>query len=177
MTAIEVLSPVLVARHRVATRAAPRFTPGNGGRITVLDNGKPRAKDVLRTVGTKLARQWDLAEPLLVGKDSTSVGLTDEQATTLAAHTDMLVTALGDCGACSTVTMQDVLVMERHGVPSVAVVSEPFQGLAAAVCARAGYPGHPFVVVRHPIAALSGPELDSVCDAVLPAVVDVLSTT
>lgn len=176
MTTIDVLSPVLVARHRSPARAAQRFTPGDGGRITLLDNGKPRAKDVLRTIGDRLARQWGAAGPRLLGKESTSVVLTDAQAADLARTTDVLVTALGDCGACSTVTLQDILVMERHGVPSVAVVSEPFQGLAAAVCARAGYPGQPFVVVRHPVAALSPTELAAVCDAAIPALVDVLSS-
>lgn len=172
---IEVLSPVLNSRHRSAAAAAARFTPGDGGRIVLLDNGKPRAKDVLRTVGGLLADRWGMTEPVLIGKESTSVLVTDEQAADLAMRTDVVITALGDCGACSTVTIQDVLLLERHGVPSVAVVSEPFQGLAAAVCGRTGYPGQPFVVVRHPLAALSPTELDAVCEAATPAVADLLT--
>lgn len=159
---------------RTAARREP-LAPGQA-RLVLVDNGKPRAKELLRLVGDGLTERLGLASVTLVSKPSTALALTPEEAKGLAAEYDLVVTGLGDCGACSTGSVEDALTMESLGVPSVAVVSEPFQGLAAAVCRRMGFAGQPFVVVRHPVSTLDDERLAALVSEALAPVTQVLTT-
>lgn len=55
--------------------------------------------------------------------------------------------------------------MERLGIPSTLVMTEPFVRLAANFGRTLDMPGYPAVVVPHPIASLSDAELATVADA------------
>ncbi|MFC7550473.1 UGSC family (seleno)protein [Plantactinospora sp. GCM10030261] len=176
MTDIVVHCPVpdrpVAGSRPVASR---RVVPVGGGRLVLVDNGKPRAKELLRLLGDALAQRLDLAEVVLVSKASTAVPLSDDEAAGLAAAYDLVLTGLGDCGACSSGSVEDALAMESLGVPAVAVVSEPFQGLAAAVCRRMGFPGQHFVVVRHPVSTLDDKRLAALADDTVDSVVTQLA--
>jgi transposase len=47
-------------------------------------------------------------------------------------------------------------------VPATAVVTEPFQGLAAAFADTLGAPGYPVVLVPHPVAPRSRAALEAI---------------
>ncbi|MBW3664274.1 MAG: hypothetical protein KY469_14330 [Actinobacteria bacterium] len=68
--------------------------------------------------------------------------------------------------------MRDAVELERHGVPAVVVVTEPFHGLADATAAARGAEGFPVVVVRHPLAPLGDDDLRAEAERVA---IDVLT--
>jgi hypothetical protein len=63
----------------------------------------------------------------------------------------------------------DAILMEEQGVPAIAVVTTPFRDTGAAMAASWGKPGYPFVDTPHPIANLTGPDLDKRADELADA--------
>jgi hypothetical protein len=63
----------------------------------------------------------------------------------------------------------DAILMEEQGVPAIAVVTAPFRNTGAAMAASWGKPGYPFVDTPHPIANLTGPDLDKRADELADA--------
>jgi hypothetical protein len=63
----------------------------------------------------------------------------------------------------------DAILMEEQGVPAIAVVTTPFRNTGAAMAASWGKPGYPFVDTPHPIANLTGPDLDKRADELADA--------
>ena len=55
--------------------------------------------------------------------------------------------------------MHDGIELERRGITTAVVVTEPFIATGHAMAALDGAPGYRFAVVGHPTAALDGPEL------------------
>ena len=50
--------------------------------------------------------------------------------------------------------MHDSIELEKLGVPSIAICTEPFKSGAHAVAKLSGMPDFPFAVVQHPIGTL-----------------------
>ncbi len=69
--------------------------------------------------------------------------------------------------------MLDGIVMEKLGVPTVVVATEPFISSAKAMAVSHGIPDYPFVVIPHPIAATETPKLHSWADQVVDQVVSI----
>ena len=65
--------------------------------------------------------------------------------------------------------MLDAILMEEQGVPAIAVVTTPFRNTGEAMAAGWGKPGYPFVDTPHPIANLTGPDLDKRADELADA--------
>ena len=70
--------------------------------------------------------------------------------------------------------MHDGIELERSGLPTAVVVTEPFVATAQAMAGLDGVPDYRFAVVGHPTAALAGDELRAVartaaaqCEAIL----------
>ena len=70
--------------------------------------------------------------------------------------------------------MLDAILMEAEGVPAIAVVTEPFRATGEAMAASWGMAGYPFLAMPHPIANLSGAELDARADRLHAAVLGLL---
>jgi acetyl-CoA carboxylase beta subunit len=64
----------------------------------------------------------------------------------------------------------DAILMERAGVPAIAIVTEPFRPTGEAMTAAWGMAGYAFLATPHPIANLADPELDERADRLLEAV-------
>jgi hypothetical protein len=61
----------------------------------------------------------------------------------------------------------DAITLEKHGVPAVAVVTEPFVPTGNAMAELNGLPGYPFVVVPHPFGSLDDKAVLARADAAL----------
>ena len=66
--------------------------------------------------------------------------------------------------------MLDAILMERAGVPAIAVVTDPFRATGEAMTVAWGMAGYPFLGTPHPIANLGDKELDERADRLLEAV-------
>jgi len=64
----------------------------------------------------------------------------------------------------------DAILMERAGVPAIAIVTEPFRPTGEAMTAAWGMAGYAFLATPHPIANLADPELNERADRLLEAI-------
>ena len=63
--------------------------------------------------------------------------------------------------------MLDTILLEKAGIPAVAIVTDAFEATGRAMASTWGVPDFPFLSVPHPIANLNYPEIDRIAtDAV-----------
>lgn len=164
MTSITVLRPDWPkARERMSEEAgslAQRVALADGSVLTLVENGKSSAHRVLGMVAAELRRRFpQITEVEIVSKESAAKMLTDEEAGEIAARSNLAVTGLGDCGACSSCSTLDAIALEKLGIPSTVVITEPFVGLIERFAAMAKMPSYHAVVLPHPVASRSDEEL------------------
>ena len=70
--------------------------------------------------------------------------------------------------------MLDGVIMEKLGVPTAVVVTEPFISSAKAMALSHGMAGYPFAVIPHPIAVTEVETLHEWADQVIDEVVSIL---
>jgi hypothetical protein len=68
----------------------------------------------------------------------------------------------------------DAILMEREGVPAVAIVTDVFRATGATMAASWGVPGYRFVETPHPIANLTDKDLDARAEQLVDQVVALL---
>ena len=64
--------------------------------------------------------------------------------------------------------------MEKRGIPSAVICTEPFISSGKAMAVAHGFPDYPFVVIPHPINATPFEQLDEWAEDCLQKVVDLL---
>jgi hypothetical protein len=67
----------------------------------------------------------------------------------------------------------DGIVMEKLGVPTVVVATEPFISSGKAMAVSHGIPDYPFVVIPHPIAATETEKLHSWAEQIVDQVTSI----
>ena len=70
--------------------------------------------------------------------------------------------------------MLDGILLERRGIPSVAICTDLFIPNGQAIAEAHGAPDYPFALVPHPLASASQDELAREAKQVLPAVLRLL---
>ncbi len=65
--------------------------------------------------------------------------------------------------------------LEKRGVPTVVVCTDPFINTAKAMAAVCGIPDYPFAVVRHPVGSNTAEELRTKAEGLLPDAVRILT--
>lgn len=70
--------------------------------------------------------------------------------------------------------MLDGILLEKAGVPSASIVTDPFEVTGRAMAEQWGVPLYKFVVMPHPIANLTESELDQRAREIVPKVVKLL---
>lgn len=173
MTTIQVYVPVVEDAPAPPVDLAPR-AGARGGRLVLVDNGKPRARDLLGHLGDVLAEHLGLDDVELVSKSSAASPIEDAQADAIAARADLVVTGLGDCGACSACSLQDALLLERRGVPATVLITDVFISHVARFATNLGAPGYHHLVVPHPAATKSDDQLRLLARSTVDAAVDQL---
>jgi hypothetical protein len=68
----------------------------------------------------------------------------------------------------------DGITLEKAGVPSVAIVTEPFEVTGRAMAEQWGLPYYRFLMMPHPTANLSEAALDQRARAITPEIVKLL---
>jgi hypothetical protein len=168
MSTVTVHVPVVPEEHAAPIRLAAR-PELRGARLGLVDNGKARAKDLLRMVGEELTAAHDLADVVLVSKPSAASPLDEERLADLASRVDLAVAGLGDCGACSACSLQDALLLERAGVASTVLITEVFVAHVARFATNLGAPGYHNLVVPHPVATKGDEQLRALARSVVRA--------
>lgn len=176
MTTIDLLVPVLPEEPPAADlRLADRRPLDADTRLTLIDNGKPKARELMQLIADRLRERSGLATIEVYAKGSASRVIDEEEAATLADRSDVVIAGLGDCGACSACSLGDALRMEGVGVASTVLISDVFTAHVASFAATMGLPGYHAAVVAHPVSSKGTPALAAYADAVVDSVVEQLS--
>ena len=70
--------------------------------------------------------------------------------------------------------MHDGITLEKRGVPTVVICTEPFITSADAMAALGGVPDYPYVVVPHPLGSRTMEQLRELAAAAAPDVLSIL---
>ncbi|HVZ13765.1 MAG TPA: UGSC family (seleno)protein [Bauldia sp.] len=150
---ITVVRPDLEEAIAAPTSIATRRPVGNGARLLLIDNGKPKARDLLQMIAEELGHLVPLRSVETISKSTAVFPITAEVAHDIAERADLVIAGLGDCGACSACSLHDAIQMENLGIPSTVVISDAFVGHIAKFASNLGMPNYHSLVVPHPVAS------------------------
>lgn len=173
-TGVELVSPAFELATADPVRLAPGLEDLTGGSIGLVDNGKWNASALLEAVRQRLIERFEMSSGPLCRKQHYNRDLNDDERTTLSGAARVALAAIGDCGSCTSYTVKDALVLEALGVPTVALVTEPFRPLAEGLATTMGTPGIRLVSIQHPLYGLDDDGLAERAEAAVPAIVALL---
>jgi hypothetical protein len=140
---------------------AARVTEVDGMRLGVLSNTKWNAAKLLRaTVRALESRGVALARVHHYDKEHFSKDAASELIAQIAAENDIALTAIGDCGSCTSSCVNDAVRLEQSGVPTAVIVTSEFEHEAQLQREARGMAALRPVVVTHPISSLTLEQLD-----------------
>ncbi|MFV0462585.1 MAG: UGSC family (seleno)protein [Nostocoides sp.] len=171
MATIDIMVPELADEPPPSDlRLAERRPLPDHARLTLVDNGKPKAAQLLSMIAEGLRHSHGISSVELYAKGSASRVLDDDEVASIAVSSDVAITGLGDCGACSACSLGDAIKMEAAGIPSTVLISDVFTGHVASFAVTMGMPGYHFAVVPHPVSSKDDGQLASYAAAVLDQV-------
>ena len=154
-------------------RLVPRPARGRRLRVGLLDNNKVHVETIFRRTIEQLGPVVD-ADVTRRAKANASTPANAELLALLEARCDVVINALGDCGGCTTSSVQDAVELERRGVPTVTFCTTVFEPLARAAARSADMPTLPLVVLNHPIKHLDPSEVEHQVDIAFDRFLDAL---
>jgi hypothetical protein len=171
MKSIEIMVPELLDELPPADlHLAERRSFPENGRLTLIDNGKPKAKEIMQFIADGLRQRFSIGEVTIFSKGAASRIIDEDEVRLIASTSDAVITGLGDCGACSACSLGDAIKMEGAGIPSTVVISDVFVSHIASFAVTMGLPGYHSAVVPHPVSSKSDEQLALYAEAVVDQV-------
>lgn len=170
---VELVSPAIELASASPVTLAPGVEDLAGRAVGLVENGKWNASALLQAVRSRLIERYGMSSGPLRGKQHYNRDLDDGERAELA-QADVALAAIGDCGSCTSYTVRDALVLEQLGVPTVAVVTEPFLPLAQGLAASLGSANARIASIPHPLYGIAEDELAGRADHVVEAIVAAL---
>src|SRR5579871_5231668 len=153
MSTIQVLTPTEAAQPADPISLAPRGELPADAHLTLICNGKAKAREVLEMLTEELRGSLSIGEVEIHSKVGAGTPLPAEVTAELAQRSDLVITALGDCGACSAASLHDALQFELHGVPATVIITDVFQRSVASHARELGAEGYHNAVLPHPMSS------------------------
>ncbi|MBO9521509.1 MAG: NifU family protein [Nocardioidaceae bacterium] len=147
---VRLVSPRLRATEEAFTEA-PRPGSLDGMNVVLLANGKTHGELLLDEVVAVLAEKHALGDVRRWTKPHPSAPPTPEQLDEIRATGGVVLSAIGDCGSCSSCSVVDGIRFERLGMPAAVLITQPFVPTAAAIAAMNGAPSFEVAVMPHPV--------------------------
>ena len=122
-----------------------------------------------------LNRHFPVTSVTVHSKPSAGSPLDNDIADRLAAEADLVLTGLGDCGACSSCSLIDALMMEQRGIPASVVITDPFIDVCSRIAARMGCASYRPVMIPHPAASRSAEWLRDWAEKSTPVLIENLT--
>jgi len=92
----------------------------------------------------------------------------------LADATDFAIVGLGTCGSCTSFTIADAVVVERHDKPVIAIVAEEFATHGRSMAAHLGHHDLKVLVLPYPLEARPEDELRQIAAEYYPKALELL---
>jgi Fe-S cluster biogenesis protein NfuA len=134
-----------------AFHEAARPTSLDGANVALLANGKTHGEFLLHQIIAQLNSRYSLGEVRIWTKPHPSGPPTGQQLSEIKAFADVVISAIGDCGSCSSCSVFDGMNFEKLGIPSAIVISRPFLPTAAAIARLNGADNFQVVAIGHPV--------------------------
>lgn len=143
------------------TPIAPRVKNLAGRRLGVLDNSKWNANKLLRGAASALSAGDEFSAVNYYVKHSFSKDAYPELIDRIAVENDIVLTAIGDCGSCTSACVRDAIALERRGVPTAVIITTEFVRETDLTRIALGMPELQPVVIDHPVSSITHAELDA----------------
>lgn len=153
----------------------PRPTSLEGLTVGLVGNWKPNAAVLLKEVARLLEEKYGTSKTVLREKHSCSIPAPIPLLDDIAAECDVALTAMGDCGSCTTWCINDAVELEKRGIPALSFVATPFMVLAKYELQSLGIPLSIGEVKRYPFGGLAEDDVHIQAANVLDQVVDELT--
>lgn len=171
MATIQLVNPMVAEEPPPANLTmAPRHAPRDGAHLTLIDNGKPRGRELMVMIADLLRQRFPIGEVEVFAKGSASRVIDEDEIAAIAGRADLVIAGLGDCGACSACSLGDALKMEGAGVPSTVLISDVFVSHIASFSVTMGMPGYHTAVVPHPVSSKDDATLQRFAESVVDQV-------
>jgi hypothetical protein len=153
-----ILNPTIeVEKEHIEYVPRPAQLPGL--RIGVLDNTKKNAETVLRNIARRLIETHEMKLGMVMHKFYRSP-LTESQIDELKSNSDFVIAGVGDCGACSSGSLLDAVILEKAGVPAIPIITDAFDATAKEMAELWGVPEFRYVMMQHPLASLTEDQME-----------------
>ena len=96
MAQIQVLRPDVDTVARAAAALAPRRMFDEDANVTLIENGKPKAKELLQLISEELRKRARIGRVDVFSKPSAAKAIVEDEAKMMAARSHMVITGLGD---------------------------------------------------------------------------------
>ena len=96
MTEIIVHRPDVSAVPATEVKYAKRTTVPEGAVLTLIENGKPNARDVMQFVAAELQERFPISRVDIFNKSSAGKPIDPDDAKVIAARSHMVISGIGD---------------------------------------------------------------------------------
>lgn len=93
-----------------------------------------------------------------------------------ALKPDIVIGALGDCSGSTTWLITDLLNIERLGIPTVAIITQPYFELASTIPTSEGFSQACIVSISHPVGSLKPEEVKQKIEAFFKDILNAITT-
>ncbi len=142
--------------------------------MTLLDNGKVNGAQLLNEIAELLVRDHGVTVVGTVAKQWAGQPLEPADRAAIVERTDVVLTAIGDCGSCSAATIADGILLELEGIPTASICTTPFVVTGRAIARSYGLDDYSFVEAEHPVASLDRDGLRGRAETIVSDVVKIL---
>jgi hypothetical protein len=143
----------------VTAPIAPRPKTLKGLRLGVLDNSKWNANKLLRGATVALGETNKFGDIRYYVKHSFSKDAVPELIAEIAERCDIVLTAIGDCGSCTSCCVRDAIALEKLGVPTAAIVTTEFVRETELQRRALGMDDLLPVIIKHPVSSITDDEV------------------
>lgn len=170
-------APLAASDAQAQARMATRPERGKPLVVGLLHNVKPNG-DVIIRQGYELLAAEGLATEFVFRNKPNTAQPASEEAVEALARCDVVLTALSNCGSCTSFSVQDAVRLERMGVPTVLFVTDAFIHMARRVAEGLQFPMRSLKIVQVPHAITMAPHegavemVNAVADDFFAAVFD-----
>ncbi len=138
---------------------AGRVSKLGGLRLGVLDNSKWNANKLLRGAIEALSGEIDFSEIHYYVKHSFSKDAAPELIEQIIEENDIVLTAIGDCGSCTSGCLRDAIALEQRGVPTAVIVTTEFVKETVLTRQALGMTELEPVIISHPVSSITMEEV------------------
>lgn len=128
-------------------------------RLGVLDNSKWNANKLLRGAIAALRQEVEFAAVNYYVKHSFSKDAAPELIERIAQENDVVLTAIGDCGSCTSACLRDAIALELRGIPTATIVTTEFVKETVLTRQALGMQALEPVIISHPVSSITQEEV------------------